>query len=95
MGRGKYFLSFVEECIMNPLYQDYIGGRIEVYEKGEPFATKEIRFFTRSVNKFRDLRNEWDMKHVTVDGLKILEDEISERYCKVPKRITALKTIPK
>ena len=86
----KYFLSFVEECIMNPLYQDYLGGRIEVYEEGEPFATKEIRFFTRSVRKFSDFREYWDMRNVSVKELKIVEAEVARSFNKIPKRIKSV-----
>jgi len=85
MSRGKYFVSFIEECIMNPLYQDYVGGRIEVWESGRPFATREIRFFTRSVRKFRAFRDHWDMRQVTVAMLKGIECEVAERFCKFPK----------
>jgi hypothetical protein len=26
----KYFLSFVEEAVMNPIYEGYVGGRLEI-----------------------------------------------------------------
>lgn len=48
---------------MNPKYEGFIAGRIEVHSKG-PYAEEEIRFFTRRKAEFERFRRKWDMKRV-------------------------------
>lgn len=44
--KKRYFFSVTEEFIMNPEYQGYRGGRIEVHdrESENPYADYEARF---------------------------------------------------
>jgi len=79
-----YFISFIEECIMNPKYLRYIGGRIEVYRNDYDYASEEIRWFTKELKKFRAFRDEWDMKDVTEEQLKKVK-KIAQGFCKYPK----------
>lgn len=76
---GKtFFLSFVEECVMDPAYFDYIGGRIEVYEIGsEKYALEEIRFFTKKQKQYHRLRDRYDFEDVTARGLERLRKKIA------------------
>jgi len=61
--KKRYFFSVVEEVIMNPKYQDYRGGRIEVYDRKDKsgYACYEARFFIPKefINSFRET---WDFK---------------------------------
>ena len=61
--RKRYFFSVVEEVIMNSKYQDYRGGRIEVYDRKDKsgYACYEARFFIPKefINSFRET---WDFK---------------------------------
>lgn len=85
----KYFINFIEECVQNPLYKDYIGGRIEVYEQtvtDGPYSCNEIRFFTKDVKKFRAFRNRWDMKDITGRQLKWIEKKVEREFCQFPKK---------
>jgi hypothetical protein len=82
----KYYISFVEECVMNPLYLDYIGGRIEVYESNMPFSCREIRFFTKDIKKFNRFRALWDMKDITGKQLKWIENRVGKEFCKFPTK---------
>ncbi len=82
----KYFISFIEECIQNPLYVDYIGGRIEVFEQDAPYPCKEIRFFTKDVGKFKAFRYYWDMKNVTDKKLREIEKRVKGDFYKFPKK---------
>ena len=68
----RYFVSFVEEGIMNPKYQGYTGGRCEVIINEERYAIDEYRFLTnkKSFYKFVDLV---DFKHYNVIGLWIIK----------------------
>ena len=76
--KGKtYFLSFVEEAVMNPAYFEYVGGRIEVYEIGsEKYAIEEIRFFTKKLSAYHKLRDRYDFEDVTAKGLERLRAKI-------------------
>lgn len=76
-----FFLSFVEECIMDPAYFDHVGGRIEVYEFGsefgsEKYAIEEIRFFTKKLSVYHKLRARYDFEDVTEKGLTRLRKKI-------------------
>lgn len=82
----KYFVSFIEEFVMNPPYPSYIMGRIEVYKQDEPYAFDEIRFFTRKVRKFNEFREIWDMKEITKRELISIEQTVKRDYCQFPKR---------
>lgn len=77
--KGKaYFLSFVEECVMDTVYFDYVGGRVEVYEnRGGPYAIEEIRFMTKKLNIYHKLRGRYDFKDVTLRQLNRLKKELA------------------
>ena len=84
MIHGKtFFLSFVEECVMDPAYSDeFIGGRIEVYEMGaDKYAIEEIRFFTKKLKEFYRLREKWDFEEVTAKELERLRKKITGLFC--------------
>ncbi len=49
-------VGFTEEGIMDLKYQDWVGGRMEVYVVGEPYAIDEIRFFTPNTLEWIDFR---------------------------------------
>ncbi|MCJ7828617.1 MAG: hypothetical protein MUP81_02620 [Dehalococcoidia bacterium] len=76
--KGKsYFLSFVEECIMDPSWAAYVGGRIAVYEVGsDKYAIEEIRFLTKKQKEYRRLRRRYDFEDVTKKGLERLRKKI-------------------
>lgn len=79
--KGKaFFLSFVEECIMDPVYSDeYVGGRVEVYEIGgtSQYAIEEIRFLTKKLSAYHQLRGRWDFEDATVKELEALRAKIA------------------
>jgi hypothetical protein len=77
MKSRRFFLSFVEECVMDPAYFDYVGGRIEVYEVGsDKYAIEEIRFLTKKQKAFGKLREKWDFEEATVKELERLRAKI-------------------
>ena len=73
------YISFVEECIQNPNYSDYIGGRVEVFADG-PYAEEEIRFLTKEVQKFNEFRDMWDMKNITRKELENIREIIKTYF---------------
>lgn len=76
----KYWLNFIEEGIMNPLANEYIGGRIEVFDYDHEFDIDEIRFFTKKVAEFNKFRNKYELKDVTSDELNNIKQTVAERY---------------
>lgn len=76
----RYFLSFVEEAVMNPKYVDYIGGRVEVYRPDEQYAFREIRFFTKQIKGYDRFRKRWDMQTVFGWQLKRIERKIRRKF---------------
>jgi len=79
MKGPMFFLSFVEECVMDPAYSDeFIGGRIEVYEIGsEKYAIEEIRFLTKNQKEYHRLREKWDFEDATAKELERLRAKIT------------------
>jgi hypothetical protein len=77
------FLYFVEECVLNPRYFGYIGGRIEVIGDG-PFAEREIRLFTRRLREFGRFRDKWDWQNVTDKQLARIERTVETRFFEEP-----------
>ena len=81
MSQGKtYFLSFIEECIMDPSWSAYVGGRIEVYETGpgaNQYAIEEIRFLTKKQKEYHRLREKWDFEDATARELEQLRKKIT------------------
>jgi len=73
-----YFLSFIEEAVLNPAYKGYRGGRVEVIKVG-PRPDYDIRFFTKSPD-FDGFRDRWDFKDVTAEELELVRKTIAERF---------------
>lgn len=82
LGR-RYFISFIEECIQNPEFYDYVGGRIEITDELSDrfYATNEIRFFTNKIDEFYDFRERWDFKTVSKKKLVYIEKITEEKFC--------------
>jgi len=79
----RYFLSFVEEAIMNPQYEGYVAGRLEIYDDGAnagPYALREVRFFTGDRRGFYKFCNKWDFKTVSERRLAKIEADIRRRF---------------
>ena len=74
----KFFLSFIEEAVLNPDYEGYVGGRVEISETGEEYAKEEIRFFTNKLSDFYRLRDELDFKEVSAGKLEQLRKELAD-----------------
>jgi hypothetical protein len=76
--KKTFFLSFVEECIMDPSWSAYVGGRIEVYEIGsDKYAIEEIRFLTKKQKAYHRLRGKWDFEDATARELEQLRKKIT------------------
>ena len=77
----KIFVSFVEEAVLNPEYEGYIGGRIEVrLPEDIAFHSEEIRFFTSHIKDFYRFRDTWDMRYVTEEQLNTIRDVVKEKF---------------
>jgi len=82
----KYFLSFIEESIMNLKYEGFRGGRIEVFkcsEEGGDRACDEIRFFVSPKNEssFLVFRDKWDFTEVSEEELGYIRKIVEKNFC--------------
>lgn len=61
--KKRYFFSVVEEAILNPDYEDYCAGRVEVYDRysKSPYAIYEARFLIPK-EFMEDFRKTFDFK---------------------------------
>lgn len=62
---------------MNPNYEGYVGGRVEVIGPGDDYPGEEIRFFTNKLSEFYRIRDEWDFKEVTAGLLERLRKTLA------------------
>ena len=77
MKKPTYFLSFIEEGIMDRSWAGYVGGRVEVYEVGsDKYAIEEIRFLTKKQDEYHKFRGRYDFEDVTAKGLERLRAKI-------------------
>lgn len=78
----KYFISFTEECIMNPKYFGYTAGRAEIWEQESEYDVDEYRYLTKkqSFYKFRDF---FEFKNVNIIGLFIFRQLIKYYRLKI------------
>jgi len=76
------FINFVEEAVLNPDYEGYIGGRIEVSRLGEFYPYEEIRFFTKDIEGFNRFRDKCDMQEVSQKRLRQIRDIVNEKWNK-------------
>ena len=82
MKKPTYFLSFIEEGIMDRSWAGYVGGRVEVYEVGpddiwNKYAIEEIRFLTKKQKAYHRLRGKWDFEDATARELEQLRKKIT------------------
>ena len=78
--KKTFFLSFIEEGILNRDYFGYVAGRIEVYETGpgaNQYAIEESRFFTKKQKAYHRLRKKWDFEDATAKELERLRAKIT------------------
>lgn len=61
--KKKYFLSVIEEMILNPQFAHFRGGRIEVYNDFSPYSIYEARFLIPE-ELFENFRETFDFKEV-------------------------------
>jgi len=75
-----FFVSFIEEAIFNPDYQDYITGRMEIWTQWSQYDIDEVRFLTKKIDEFYILREKWDFKDLTWWQLKKLSKIIKTQF---------------
>ena len=76
---NNFWISFIEEGILNPKYEGYVGGRVEVYGSESGYATEEMRFFTKD-KSFYEFRERYDFVGVDKRGLDRIRKIIKDKY---------------
>lgn len=72
MRSKLYFISFVEEAVLNPKWEGYVGGRVEITGPGDDYPREEIRFLTNKLSEFYRVRDTWDFKEINAGKLEQL-----------------------
>ena len=75
-----YFLSFVEETVLNENYRDYIGGRLELWTHWAIYNIDEFRFFTKDIEAFYKFRDKWDFKCVNWFTLQKVKKYLKQHF---------------
>lgn len=75
----RYYVSFVEEGIMNQDYFGYVGGRCEVRVDEEQYAIKEYRYLTNKKSFFQ-FANFVECKHYNIIGLWLIKMMLKYYY---------------
>lgn len=76
----KYFVSFVEEGIMNSDYYDCVGGRVEIMDNETGKTINEIRFLTRHTIEFSMFRNIIDFERYDGQRIRNIIEYIQVRF---------------
>jgi hypothetical protein len=80
----EYFLSFVGMGVVNPNYEDYVGGggRLEIDDETEPspFSDLEINYLTKKTDKLNEFRKKWDFETVNGEQLEEIMKIITEKF---------------
>jgi len=81
----RWFLSFVEEAVLNPdpKYDGFIGGRVEVTGTGSDYPDEEIRFLTSRLSDLYRIRDEFDLKEVGAKDLDRLRRDLRPHQMRV------------
>jgi hypothetical protein len=79
----KWYLSFVEEAILNKDYEGFIGGRVEATGTGSDYPDEEIRFFTNKLSDWYRLRDQYDLCEVGAKDLERLRRELRGHQMRV------------
>ncbi len=86
--RRKYFVSFIEEAVLNPDYLGYIAGRIEVSEdwpESEHWPIMELRFLTTKTLAFDQFRDQFDGVRLNRQQLGRMAVENQLRFQEFPR----------
>ena len=75
-----YFISFVEEGILNPDYKGYIGGRVEIWTQLSQYDIDEWRFLTKDQEGYSHLREKYDFKNMSWFELRRFKKKVNKFY---------------
>ncbi len=78
-----YFISFVEEAVLNPDYKGYVGGRMEVWTQWSSYDIDEFRFLTKNLREFDEFREKWDFKDVSWWQLQRIKKHLRDNFYKL------------
>lgn len=83
LNSNQYHLSFVEEAILNEAYQDWTGGRIEVFIDNETYNIEEIRFLTLRNKDWVDFSEKYDCENVDEETLNNIRTTVKNKFHRV------------
>lgn len=84
----EYFLSFVGMAVLNPDYEEYVGGsgRLEIDELGHDgdeayaYTDLEVRYLTKNREELIEFKEQWDLKEITGEELLEVIESIENNF---------------
>lgn len=80
----EYFLSFIGMGVVNPEYEEYVGGggRIEINDETEPspYSDLEINYLTKKRDKLNEFREQWDFEVVDGEQLEEIMEKVEQDF---------------
>ena len=83
--KDRSMVTFTEEGIMDLRYQDWVGGRMEVYVVGEQYAIDEIRFFTPNTLEWINFREQYDGRWLDKTAFEDVVETVKKRFYTRPE----------
>ncbi len=68
----------------DPIYKEWIEGRIEIRKWGDPYANDEIRYCTKKTKEWFAFPDKYSHKWLSSDELDIFKKEVSDKFKKSP-----------
>jgi hypothetical protein len=82
----RYYVSFVEEGIMNPDYFEYTAGRCEVRVDESAYSIDEFRYLTKK-KSFWTFRDYVECKYFNIIGLWLIKFILKHYYYDTIRKI--------
>lgn len=83
---SRYFVSFIEEAVLNPSYKGYKAGRVEIFPRdvNDPhlgkYAIEELRFLTDNMEDFEKFREKWDFEIINGSELGLIKKRLAKDF---------------
>ena len=80
--RKNFYVCFIGEGIFAPEYQNYVAGRLEIYDKDNEsgYDVDEYRVFTLNNKEFNSYIDSIDMRSFTKKQLLEIKNYINENF---------------
>ena len=85
--KDKFQLVFVTmfwSNPLNPIYEEWTEGRIDIRTPGDSYANDEVRYCTKKTKEWSDFQEKYSGKWITAEELEIFKKELADNFKKSP-----------